>query len=631
MIGRDNKGSSVLRLISSGLSRSTTLFKPALLFLVVVCSFSSVSGFSQENPYSGLRSSGGVVQYSNQELVRNGDFNLGQAAWATVGSFVHPSDQAARDAGGVGIQLWTGAQGEHQAYIIQEIYPPTRLTRAAIALDYRIGARMQGAFLQGFQVLLATTQNNQFQPFHSLLNVTNANYPGAGWQRFQLNISGSVLSQISTLRGQGKPIYIWIHLTGLWLDAALDNVSFRADGSTTFPPIAGMIAYRSDRFDGREGYEIYGISPDGRHTKPVFHSDGTCYGLAWRPDSRALAFSSSHEFAYSRWTADIYEFSRLGLRRITNPPSYAAVLASNLPVGSVTGKVRNMTGQYKVVAVYVEGAKSFTTVNLSPYNHAGDTQTFTIDQVADLGPGNPQYVVAREAGYTWHAAMGVDVQPGRTVQCPGDLQVDKSGINYTASSPTWRYDGSALMFTAGPLLAVPTQGGYGTIPFGWRDSSMCLDPAWSPRDDRLLYVGSMGSGIWLVQGGGNPVKIISSQSYTYPEDPAWLPDGSGFIYTERSSAATNPSAGRDIYLYSFSNRRSVQLTQFHSESAEDPAVSPDGRYIVFVRYLANNAQGPYFRDRKELWIMQLNNPAVMWPIMLSGNPSFPDWSRSNPQ
>jgi hypothetical protein len=572
----------------------------------------------------------GPEKAETRELVRNGDFNLGKAAWAAAGPFTVPSGGSASDPGGLGMQVWTGGQGENQAYLIQEIYPPPGFTGASFSMDYRLGARMQGAYLHGFVACLATTENGQFQAFHMLFNVGAGNYPGQGWRNFRTAFDGALLARIAALRRAGKPLYIWITLAGNWLALDLDNISLRIEGSAGNPAIPGVIAYSRGGADADGGYEIRGVRPDGTGDRLIFGAQGNCFGLAWRPDGSALAFAGSHEFGYSRWTADLYEVTPNGLRRITNPPAHADVIASGLPTGAVTGKIRNLTNSYKVVAVYVEGAKKTVSVSLAPYNHAGDAQQFTVDDVVDLGSGNPQYVVAREAGCTWHAPMGVDVLPNATAQLPGELHVDGSGVNYTAASPTWRRDGRFLIFTAGTLLEVPAAGGYGSIPFGWKDASFCLDPAWSPVDDRLLYQDGFSAGIWLVEPGRNPAQVVSSAGYTYPQAPAWLPDGSGFVYTQQSFAAGNMFVSRDLYLYRFADARSVQLTQFYNENAEQPVVSPDGRHVAFIRVTTNAAQGTYFCSRRELWVMRFDNPAVMWPVIEAGNPSYPDWGLVEP-
>ena len=589
----------------------------------------------QADPFADLKgATGSTVQYRNAELVRNGDFNLNKSAWAVVGSFTMASTEAARDQGGVGISLWTGAQGEHLAYMIQEVYPPVLSTRATISLDYRLAGRqnMQGAYLQGFQVMLATTEGGQFRPVHTLLEITSNNYPGPSWQRMSFSFDNALLLKMNTLRSQGKPIYIWINLGGTWLDLAVDNVSFRIDGSTAFPAIPGVIAYSASRLNKPSGYEIRGVAPDGSHDALILASDiGDCSGLAWRPDGLAVAIASSHESAHSRWTADLYELSRKGFRRITNPPSQAEIQSGGYATGTVTGKVRNISDEQRIVAVYIEGAREAVFVTLQPYNHIGDTADFVVPNVADLG-NTGQYVVAREGYYTWLAANFVDVRAGGTVELVGDLQVDAEGFSYVASSPTWCRDGSGLLLVAGKFLYVPASGGYGSIPFGWRDSPICMEVAWSPVDDRILYIGYPGTDIWLTRALENAetTSLAEFHGASLPQDPAWLPDGSGFVFTMGITEYSGYYTSRDIMIYRFSNGSTLPLTQLYNENIRNIAVSPDGRFAAFERIMMNSASGNDFRSVQQLWVMQLNNPALMWPIVVKGNPGQPTWSSRIP-
>jgi len=222
------------------------------------------------------------------------------------------------------------------------------------------------------------------------------------------------------------------------------------------------------------------------------------------------------------------------------------------------------------------------------------------------------------------------VLPGATNDLAGEIQVDGEGVDYTASSPSWKHDGSALMLVAGTLLTVPASGGYGQIPYGWRSAGLCVDPEWSPVDERALYVDAYGGGIWMARPDGQTVEVIPNPGTAYPQDPAWLPDGSGFVYTLFTTDQTGVFSGRNLFLHRFADRSSVQLTQLHNENVEDPVVSPDGRYVAFLRCLSNNLEGQQFRYRRELWVMALGNPALMWPVAAEGNPQHPDWSRANP-
>jgi Tol biopolymer transport system component len=107
------------------------------------------------------------------------------------------------------------------------------------------------------------------------------------------------------------------------------------------------------------------------------------------------------------------------------------------------------------------------------------------------------------------------------------------------------------------------------------------------------------------QGG---TTLVPPQQGGYPDYPAWLPDGSGFLYVESGNLFYSSSQGTNIR----------QLTFFVSEFVHQPSVSPDGNYVVFERQSG---------EFKLLWLMEWDNPTNMWSLAQG---RFPDWSRVNP-
>jgi hypothetical protein len=97
--------------------------------------------------------------------------------------------------------------------------------------------------------------------------------------------------------------------------------------------------------------------------------------------------------------------------------------------------------------------------------------------------------------------------------------------------------------------------------------------------------------------------------------PAWLPDGSGFVYT----------VDNYLYQYTLSGNQVKTLAVFYNEFVANPSPSPtDGNYIVFER---QTIQAPIQYD---LWIVNRTNPVEMWPLTEDGKSRDPDWSRQTP-
>src|SRR6185369_12362824 len=225
----------------------------------------------------------------------------------------------------------------------------------------------------------------------------------------------------------------------------------------TFTDAAAQIAYI------RNGTEIRLIEPDGTNDRRLWtHADATpelgINGLAWRPDHKELAFSSSHAAVASLYHADIYAIQPdgTGFRKLTNPPDVSEF--KKFPKGSVTVTVRNDQPSYRqsqassgVFIIYVVGADEPQQATVP----TGSAKTLTFTSVADFG-NKAQAIVAMFGSYRWFIP-GVDVQAGRAVKAPV-FSISGDGIEYFgAFRPVWRSDGSRVSFRTGvcTLASVP--------------------------------------------------------------------------------------------------------------------------------------------------------------------------------
>ena len=205
----------------------------------------------------------------------------------------------------------------------------------------------------------------------------------------------------------------------------------------------------------------------------------------------------------------------------------------------------------------------------------------------------------------------VDVVAGQTVSV--DLAFDGTGCGLSgvreATHLSWKRDGSEIGFlvVSSPFRISAAGGGPGA-PW-WQGAGLTTSPAWSPVNNQVLY-GRDLVGIQRVepdteQGG---TSIVPPQQGGYPDYPAWLPDGSGFLYVESGNLFYSSIQGTNIR----------QLTFFVNEFVHQPSVSPDGNYVVFERQSG---------DLKLLWLMEWDNPTNMWPLVQGRRP---DWSRVDP-
>ena len=113
----------------------------------------------------------------------------------------------------------------------------------------------------------------------------------------------------------------------------------------------------------------------------------------------------------------------------------------------------------------------------------------------------------------------------------------------------------------------------------------------------------------------SPVDILKDQPYDTPlppfdgiEDIAWLPDGSGFIYTSKKLEGKDAafSTNSDLYLYNIASQKERNLTASNKGYDKVPLLSHDGK-LLFWQSMAT----PGFEaDRNRLVVRALDGDLV---------------------
>lgn len=390
----------------------------------------------------------------------------------------------------------------------------------------------------------------------------------------------------------------------------------------------GTIAYV------RNGTEIRLIDGDGSNDRRLWtHPDAKkelgIYDVAWRPDGKELAFSSGHAAASSLYHADLYAVrpDGGGFRKLTNPPDRAEF--ARYPKGSVSVTVRNDQPFYRqsqasagVFIVYVAGADEPQQITLPP----GSAKTLLFRNVADFG-NMAQAVVAMWGNYRWFTP-GVEVQAGRTVKAPV-FSITGDGIELLgAFRPVWRSDGSRVSYrngvcTLNSTTVNPTPGEYVYNPLfaGKNPLGTCVWD-WGPTAgtaNQLLYTenASGDSSIFrMTEGGKHPGERLAQYSnieYQLLFDLKWLPDGSGFVFSNQTLMRDSAN----LFRYDFATRKTTQITRLQNEFTGNFSISPDGRSIVFERAKSLD------QDRNtDLWIVSLTGGS---PKLLINNAFSPSW------
>ena len=384
-------------------------------------------------------------------------------------------------------------------------------------------------------------------------------------------------------------------------------------------PQTGTIAYV------RGSTEVRLINADGTNDRRLWtHPDAKkelgIYDVAWRPDGKELAFSSGHAAAYSLYHADLYAIrpDGTGFRKLTNSPDRGEF--ARYAKGSVTVTLRNEQPIYRqsqassgVFIVYVAGADEPQQITLPP----GSTKTILFKNVADFG-NMAQAVVAMWGKYRWFTP-GVDVRAGQSVKAPV-FGISGDGIDmFGAFRPVWRRDGSRVSYRSGVCTlnsasVTPAPGEYEYLPlFGGKNPMGTCVWDWGPTattTNQLLYSeNSEGdSGIYrITEGGKHPGEKLTTYSnipYQLLFDLRWLPDGSGFLFSNQTLMRDSAN----IFRYDFATGRTTQITKLQNEFTGMFSVSPDGEWIVFERSKSLDDDRPI-----DLWIAPIDggNPRLL--------------------
>lgn len=566
--------------------------------------------------------------WNSREVIRNGGFDYGNGAWAISGGMAGVSTDAGRQGDGKdhGAYIHVANLLSTNGFMCQMLHLPEKTTAGTLRLDWRLVGIGDAPTLQALSFAIGSFNPQAVFESAAIIKEVNAgNFPGWGWQDLEHKLRENELKAINTMRGNKRQIVLIASISGESLQFEVDNVSLKLDGEFTPPKTPTFIAWAETSSvkgpdGGRQRYEINAAAANGSGRVNMFHCEDVAvdgYGLAWRPDGKELCFSSSHEMAFSYFSANLFALDDSGMRRVTNPPGRAELLRDKRKTGKVKLKVRNRMRENVQGAIYVEGARTLASFSLAPAQTGGEEQEVIIDDVVDFGEGILQYVIVRIGGKSAVTGATVDVLPGETAD-GGVAHVDTTLTHVNASSPCYSRDSKTITFNTGRFFKVDAEGGvpsgkdYGTL-FGG-------DPALSPLDDSLVYSSYTG-GLWVLKPGADQgTQLVSGDNAPFCKDACWFPDGSGVLFT---SMTVNPAGwgGRNVCAVATQTKQTVQITDLFNENVEDPTLSPDGQWMAGVRTL-----GGAGNTHRELWVWKVSEPQTCWQIETKGQPAHPAWS-----
>lgn len=153
------------------------------------------------------------------------------------------------------------------------------------------------------------------------------------------------------------------------------------------------------------------------------------------------------------------------------------------------------------------------------------------------------------------------------------VALDGSGLRRIAENgwdPSFSPDGTRLAYSTGQnvperwdIAVVPADGGTPRIVTGALQTSVQLQPQWSPQGDRIAFAARGYLGIIAPDGSGLRRYALAA----YPSSVAWSPDGRSLVYS-----------GFGIVHLDLATATHVRITKFGAQAT----LSPDGSTIAFA-------------------------------------------------
>lgn len=263
----------------------------------------------------------------DHELIRNGDFSLGETGWDIDGTG-SGIQQKRKGTGDRVLALRTG-EGR-QAESIHILNLPFMITTATVSFEYRMLPYREGSgqFYAGITSATATLASLLITPLAS---------KETGWQKVDVTLNAAVVAKIQAAHNAGQILYLTFTMVQNRTDTfsiLLDNVSFRVSGRLRMPASNSKIAFiGTDQSGDSASIKYINIGSRTNYPKTLWIYSGRggqiprIFDLDWSPDGRQLAFCSNHESGDSTPYSALYTINAdgSGLRRLT--PSAAVLKA----------------------------------------------------------------------------------------------------------------------------------------------------------------------------------------------------------------------------------------------------------------------------------------------------------------
>lgn len=175
-----------------------------------------------------------------------------------------------------------------------------------------------------------------------------------------------------------------------------------------------------------------------------------------------------------------------------------------------------------------------------------------------------------------------------------DTAQPHTDVEFTVSEGTWMSvevspDGKTLVFDLlGDIYRLSAEGGEATLLFG--GPALQRSPVYSPDGRKLLFLSDLSGSdnVWTSNADGSDPKKVTSETVDMLMGPSWGPQGRSIVAAKIDATYPRMYASeiRWFDLAGGAGRVLVE-TPANKRDVQEPAFSPDGRYLYYTERLTS--------------------------------------------
>ena len=176
-------------------------------------------------------------------------------------------------------------------------------------------------------------------------------------------------------------------------------------------------------------------------------------------------------------------------------------------------------------------------------------------------------------------------------------------VTFTVAEGTWMNldvspDGKEIVFDLlGDIYILPIEGGEARLLQG--GLSYDVQPRFSPDGKYISFTSdrSGGDNIWIMNRDGSNPRQVTNETFRLLNNAVWTPDGQYLIARKHFTSRRSLGAG-EMWMYHVTGGKGLRLTKRKNDQqdAGEPWVSPDGRYLYWSEDMS---PGGIFRYNKD--------------------------------